>query len=106
MEYPIFAKNNLKSAIGDGNYPVSDFLEFLKQLVNRNSLNNSTETGVVAYVRDNGTESLSEKQAKVLKIIISRYNFECKLCGTQISFDEVLGIEDNNGFCSAHVNYL
>jgi hypothetical protein len=103
MEYPIYDDGDLKFAEKDGNFPVTDFASFISQLLDQHILDNDTEIGIATFVKSKGTKSLSINQAKVLKIIISRYdNEECKVCGEKIPLNEVLDLDDNDGLCSYH----
>lgn len=103
MKYPMYDDKDLKFAEQDGNYPVSDFASFISQLIDQNILYNNIERGIAAFVNSKGTKSLSDKQAKVLEIIVSRYaNKECKVCGEKIPLGEVLDLDDNDGLCSYH----
>jgi hypothetical protein len=103
MKYPTYDDKDLKFAQHDGNYPVSEFASFLSQLIDKDVLENDTEKGIVSFVNSKGTKSLSDKQAKVLDIIVSRYNNkECKVCGETIPLSEVLDLDDNDGLCNYH----
>lgn len=70
-------------------------------------LQHSTEIGIVSFAKVNGTQSLSEKQIKILEIIISRYKkTECIICVEELSWNEILDAEDNSGLCSYHAHQL
>lgn len=103
MKYPIYDDKDLKFSEQDGNHTVSEFASFISQLIVQDVLNSNTEKGIIAFVNTRGTKLLSDKQAKVLDMIISTYdNKKCKICGTNISLSEVLELDDNDGLCSYH----
>lgn len=103
MKYPIYEDKDLKFSEQDGDYSVSEFASFISQLIAQDILDNNTEKGIIALVNTTGTKSLSEKQAKVLEMIVSNYyNQKCKICGLDIPLSEVLDLEDNGGLCSYH----
>ncbi len=103
MKYPPYDSDDLMFAEKDGNNWVSDFADFISQLVEQDILENSTEKGIVAHVNSKGTKLLSPKQGAVLDNIISRYDDkECKLCGAEIPLNEVLNLDENDGLCSYH----
>ena len=107
MDFPVFSKNDLGFAIEDGNFPISSFIDFLKQLKSMVRLNHPSEEGVVSYVIQNGTESLSPKQVKVLKLIISRYGEgDCSRCGNQLEWNELFEAQENGGYCGYCANEL
>lgn len=104
MKYPIYDDKDLTFAEKDGNYPISDFANFISQLINQDVLDNQTEKGIIAFVKSNGTKSLSYNQGKVLDMIVSRYDsMECLVCGNKIPLSEALD-DDNGGLCSYHRN--
>jgi len=107
MKYPVYGKDELIDAIKEGYYSIVEFTSFLKQLEERNLVTNSTEQGIIAYIKTNGTNKLSTKQVNVLELIISRYsNKECRLCGEEISLIDSLDFTENNGFCVVHRTIL
>jgi hypothetical protein len=105
MKYPLYDNDDLMFAEKDANYPVSDFADFISQLVEQDILENSTEKGIASLVNSTGTKVLSTKQRYVLDVIVSRYDDkECSLCGEKIPFSEVLNFDFNDGLCSYHKN--
>jgi len=100
MKYPLYTNEDLKWVERDGTYELSDFAGFISELVQQELLNHEAEIGVAKFVESNGTQDLSEKQAKVLEIIVDKYADEkCKRCGLKISISEVIESMDNGGFC-------
>jgi acid phosphatase family membrane protein YuiD len=105
MNFPIYDEADAKFAAHDGNVSIIEFSEFISQLIEQDEFENSTEKGIITLVDSRGTEVLTTKQAKVLEIVISRYEGEeCKLCGEPIPLNEVLYHELNDGYCSYHKN--
>lgn len=107
MNFPVYNASDLHNAMQDGNHELLEFTEFLSQLSEQEILDNTTEKGILAFVQSKGTEELSTNQAKVLDIILARYdNQECKLCGEKIPLNEVLFLDENDGFCSYHKHMM
>jgi hypothetical protein len=107
MKYPVYDESDLKKDEEDGNYIVSEFTEFISQLIDNKILDNEVEKGIIALVDAKGTSGLSEKQGSVLDTIISRYDgFECKICGEKIPLNEALDFEESDGLCNYHQSQL
>ncbi len=103
MEIPEYNKNSLFLAQRDGDHYYTEFAEFISQVLERDLYEDDVERGILAYVNDNGTEKLSDKQMFRLKQIVERYaNEECLICSESIPLSEALDIEENNGLCSYH----
>lgn len=78
----------------------SDFNDYLKDLINSGRLSD-TEAGIAKQVIDKGYDSLSEKQKFVFDRAINNHSVEeCKACGTDIPWCEMLNALDNGGLCS------
>ena len=77
-----------------------DFKGYLNDLINTGRLSD-TEAGITKQVIDKGYDSLSEKQKFVFDRAISNNSIdECKTCGTDIPWSEMLNALDNGGLCS------
>lgn len=78
----------------------SDFKDYLNDLINTGRLSD-TEAGIAKQVIDKDYDSLSEKQKFVFDRAISNNSIEeCKTCGTDIPWSEMLNALDNGGLCS------
>lgn len=107
MNYPEYDISDLYNSAQDGDYSYNEFSEFITQLIEHCILENEIEKGIAALVAAKGTKILSEKQSRVLERVVSRYeNEECKLCGEKIPLNEVLNLDDNDGFCNYHKNQM
>ena len=103
MKYTIYDNKDLELAVQDGNYPASEFSNFVSQLIEQERWENDIEKGIIAIVNSKGTRTLSDKQSKVLEIIVSRFDSEeCRICGVKIPLSEVFDLDDNDGLCSYH----
>lgn len=81
-------------------YQEEDFNGFLQDLINSHRLE-SKEEGISKLVLDKGYESLSEKQKYVFdKLIDENIVEECKRCGLNIPWCEMLEALDNGGYCN------
>lgn len=107
MDIPEYNMDSLKMAERDGEFYHTDFASFISQLIERDMVDDSTERGILAFVNDNGTEKLSDKQKFRLQKIVERYGREeCKICGEKIPLDQVLDIDENDGLCSYHKHQM
>ena len=107
MEIPEYNTNSLKMAEADGEFHHTDFAEFISQLIDRDMIDDSAERGILAFVKDNGTDKLSDKQKFRLEKIVQRYaDVRCKICGEEIPINEVIDIDDNDGLCSYHKHQM
>lgn len=107
MEIPEYNENSLYTAEKDGEYYYSEFAEFISQLIERGHYENDTERGILAYVNDKGTDTLSDKQKYRLEQIIDKFaHVEFAICGEPIPLNEVLDIDENDGLCSYHKHQM
>lgn len=102
MKYPEYNQSDLSHAVQDGNYPVSDFHDFIERLIKMDALDHPVEKGIVAWVAERGTSELSVNQRNVLDRIVQRYDSaNCLICGEKIPLLEVLD-DEHDGLCSYH----
>lgn len=77
-----------------------DFEGFVQDLINSGHLEEK-EAGIAKRMLDKGYDSLSEKQRYVFdKAIENNSVKECKRCGCDIPWCEMLEALDNGGFCN------
>lgn len=77
-----------------------DFEGFLQDLINSGRLDDK-EAGIAKRVLDKGYDSLSDKQKYVFdKMIDNNSVEECKRCGCDIPWSEMLEALENGGYCS------
>lgn len=77
-----------------------DFEGFVQALINSGRLEEK-EAGIAKRMLDKGYDSLSEKQRYVFdKAIENNSVKECKRCGCDIPWCEMLEALDNGGFCN------
>ena len=57
MEYPMFDKMDLNNSSQDGDPQISQFIDFLKEIKDREMFYHPSEAGIVAYVITNGTNT-------------------------------------------------
>lgn len=87
-------------------YNDEDFIVFLKKLLDsylyeQGNEYDDTFKGIAQRTIDNGWDSLSEKQQKVIKIRIEQICPErCSHCGDSIPWSEMLSAIENDGMCS------
>lgn len=107
MGIPEYNMNDIRMAEREGEFYYLEFHEFISQLLDRDLYENDTERGILAYIKDNGTDRLSAKQGYRLNKILERYNNEeCNICGEKIPLNEVLDLDDNDGLCSYHKHQM
>ena len=107
MEIPEYNESDLKMAERDGEFIYTEFDDFINGLIDRDMIVDPAEKGILAFVRDNGTEKLSTKQRFRLEKIVQKYGTEfCKICSNEIPFNEVLDIGENDGLCSYHKHQM
>ena len=101
-------ENNLKSLslhkienMDKSRFLEDDFNDFIQSLIDNNNFNDAKEQGIAKLVIDLGYEALSAKQKFVFDQSIEPYIFEeCKRCGEQIPWCEMIAAEDNGHVCS------
>lgn len=77
-----------------------DFEGFVQDLINSGRIEDK-EAGIAKSMLDKGYESLSEKQKFVFdKAIKNNIVKECRRCGCDIPWCEMLEALDNGGFCN------
>lgn len=80
-------------------YREEDFNGFVEELINSSRLVGK-EAGIAKLMLDKGYDSLSEKQKFVFDRAIENNTVdECKLCGADIPWCEMLEALDNGGYC-------
>jgi hypothetical protein len=105
MEYPIYDKGDMFFAEKDGDTVITEFADFISQIVDNQIAENKIEAGILAFVNENGTKSLSDKQSFIFKKIIKPYmDMSCMVCGGNIPMNDVF--EDLDGLCSYHAATL
>lgn len=102
MSYPIYNNREINDWEGDLDGEISSFISFIKQFHAMELFETDIEKGVTAKVLAEGTYGLSDKQAKVIEIIVERYTKSCKFCGTIIPIDEVFTDHGEEDMCFAH----
>ena len=81
-------------------YFEEDFKGFLGQLISSGRIEGK-EAGIAKYDIDNDYDSLSDKQKYVFDRMIDEYSIkECKRCGCNIPWCEMLEALDNGGYCN------
>lgn len=81
-------------------YYEEDFKGFLEQLIGSGRIE-GTEAGITKYVIDKDYDSLSPKQKFVFDRMINENTLnECKRCGCDIPWCEMLEALDNGGYCN------
>lgn len=107
MELPEYNKGSLYLAKRDGDHYYTEFAEFISQLIERDLYDDDVERGILAYVKENGTDKLSDKQKYRLEQIVDRYaHEECSICSEPIPLNEALDIDENDGLCSYHKHQM
>lgn len=77
-----------------------DFEGFVQDLVNSGRLDEK-EAGIAKRMLDKGYDSLSEKQKFVFDRAIENNSVqECKRCGCNIPWCEMIEALDNGGYCN------
>lgn len=95
--------NNMKEKF---DYNDEDFIGFLRELLDssiyeQGNEHDKTFEGIAQRTIDNGWDSLSEKQQKVIKIRIEQICPErCSHCGDSIPWCEMLYAIENDDKCS------
>lgn len=80
-------------------YFEEDFNGFVEGLINSSRLEGK-EAGIAKQMLDKGYDSLSEKQKFVFDRAIENNTVdECKFCGADIPWGEMLAALDNEGYC-------
>lgn len=80
-------------------YREEDFNGFVEELIDSSRLEGK-EAGIAKLMLDKGYGSLSDKQKFVFdKAIENNSVDECKRCGEDISWCEMLEALDNGGYC-------
>ena len=81
-------------------YNEEDFKGFVEELVKSYRLSD-IETGISKRMLDKGYDSLSDKQKYVFDKMIMRITVkECKRCGVDIPWCEMMEALDNGGYCN------
>ena len=81
-------------------YNEEDFECFVHDLINLGRIDGK-EAGIAKRMLDKGYDTLSDKQKYVFdKMIIENYIGECKRCGCDIPWCEMLEASDNGGYCN------
>lgn len=81
-------------------YNEEDFEGFVQDLINTKRIEGK-EAGIAKQMLDKGYGSLSDKQVFVFEKMIENNSIdECKRCGCDIPWCEMLEALDNGGYCN------
>lgn len=81
-------------------YNEDDFDGFVQELIDRDMLD-PKQAGIAKYFLDHGYDALSSKQQFVFDQAIATYTIdECKRCGMDIPWCEMMEAYDNGGYCN------
>lgn len=82
------------------NYYEEDFKGFVEQLISSGRIE-GMEAGIAKYMIDHDYDALSVKQKHVFDRMIDENSIkECKRCGCDIPWCEMLEALDNGGYCN------
>ena len=101
LEIPIYHSKNIHQ---DDDPVIGSFRTFVEQVLDNEEFQHDAEEGVLKRVNTDGTANLSDKQLSVIERVVDRYRgLECKICGNQPDFDEVVSFFDlQEGYCNYH----
>lgn len=100
MNYPKYDNNELHSAMQNGSFEISEFSNFIDELLENGYIEHPAEIGVAKFISSNGTKLLTSKQKQVLELILSRHSqTECNRCGSIIELSELINSYTNKGYC-------
>ena len=81
-------------------YKEEDFEGFVEDLINYGRIEGK-EAGIAKLMLDKGYDALSEKQKYIFDKMIGENSVdECKRCGCDIPWCEMLEALDNGGYCN------